>query len=249
MKNLNLIERPWKTDSHEKQSPQRFGRYAAMLLMLLTLGVGQMWGYTVYLYTGSFTDWESGADFQIWDGSNNHDMTSLGNHWYSTTLTGSPSAWIKRVKSSNHGEEWNSFSASITSSKNVWYVSDWNSGGELKYYIKHPWDGGSWTWQTMTFNSANTFKYTGIYKSSNGANVNQDKGDSNYLTPSNASNVNDKVPAIWTYTPSSNSLRIDPAYTLTVNNDGHGSASGSVSKGIKMSTKYAISASSPSTGY
>ncbi len=31
-------------DSHEKQSPQRFGRYVAMLLMVLTLGVGQMWG-------------------------------------------------------------------------------------------------------------------------------------------------------------------------------------------------------------
>lgn len=34
-------------DSHEKQSPQRFGRYAAMLIMLLTLGVGQMWGADV----------------------------------------------------------------------------------------------------------------------------------------------------------------------------------------------------------
>ncbi len=43
MKNLNLIKRLW-TDSHEKQSPQRFIRYAAMLIMLLTLGVGQMWG-------------------------------------------------------------------------------------------------------------------------------------------------------------------------------------------------------------
>ena len=32
------------TDSHEKQSPQRFVRYAGMLIMLLTLGVGQMWG-------------------------------------------------------------------------------------------------------------------------------------------------------------------------------------------------------------
>ena len=30
-------------DSHEKQSPQRFARYAAMLIMFLTLGVGQMW--------------------------------------------------------------------------------------------------------------------------------------------------------------------------------------------------------------
>ena len=43
MKNFNLIKRLW-ADSHEKQSPQRFGRYAAMLIMLLTLGVGQMWG-------------------------------------------------------------------------------------------------------------------------------------------------------------------------------------------------------------
>ena len=43
MKKVNLIER-LLTDSHEKRTPQRFGRYAAMLLMLLTLGVGQMWG-------------------------------------------------------------------------------------------------------------------------------------------------------------------------------------------------------------
>jgi hypothetical protein len=43
MKKLNLIKRLW-TDSHEKQSPQRFVRYAAMLIMLLSLGVGQIWG-------------------------------------------------------------------------------------------------------------------------------------------------------------------------------------------------------------
>ncbi len=48
MKNLNLIERLW-TDSHEKQSPQRFARYAAMLIMLLTLGVGQMWATDLYV--------------------------------------------------------------------------------------------------------------------------------------------------------------------------------------------------------
>ena len=43
MKKINLIE--WLLSySHEKQSPQRFARYAAMLIMLLTLGVGQIWG-------------------------------------------------------------------------------------------------------------------------------------------------------------------------------------------------------------
>ena len=68
------------------------------------------------------------------------------------------------------------------------------------------------------------------------------------MTPSNTSNVNNNVPAIWTYTPSSNSLRIDPAYTLTVNAGANGSASGSVSKGIAMSTAYSISAT-PNGGY
>ena len=45
MKNLNLLNR-LLSYSHEKQSPQRFGRYAAMLIMLLTLGVGQVWAKT-----------------------------------------------------------------------------------------------------------------------------------------------------------------------------------------------------------
>ena len=47
MKKLNLIKGLWD-DSHEKQTPQRFGRYAVMLLMLLTIGVGQMWAYNFY---------------------------------------------------------------------------------------------------------------------------------------------------------------------------------------------------------
>ena len=63
MKIFNLIKRLW-TDSHEKQSPQRFGRYAAMLIMLLTLGVGQMWAdnaVTVYCAINAST-MKSGDD-------------------------------------------------------------------------------------------------------------------------------------------------------------------------------------------
>ena len=45
----NLLNFKWLLlDNYEKQSPQRLGRYAAMLIMLLTLGVGQMWGWTVF---------------------------------------------------------------------------------------------------------------------------------------------------------------------------------------------------------
>ena len=48
MKNLNLDQllMSW----NEKLKPQRFRRYAVMLMMLLTLGVGQMWGKTVTVY-------------------------------------------------------------------------------------------------------------------------------------------------------------------------------------------------------
>ncbi len=63
-------------DSHEKQSPQRFARYAAMLIMLLTLGVGQMWGdngdfYNMYL---SYTF--DGANGAV-DGSDNNTGVSV----------------------------------------------------------------------------------------------------------------------------------------------------------------------------
>ena len=44
--NLNQLSMSW----NEKQTPQRFGRYAAMLIMLLTLGVGQMWADTSTFY-------------------------------------------------------------------------------------------------------------------------------------------------------------------------------------------------------
>ena len=53
MKNKNLLNWLW-TDSHEKQSPQRFARYAAMLIMLLTLGVGQMWADAFWPYAGFY---------------------------------------------------------------------------------------------------------------------------------------------------------------------------------------------------
>ena len=53
MKKINLIERLF-TDSHEKQTPQRAIRYAAMLIMFLTLGVGQMWAEAFWPYAGFY---------------------------------------------------------------------------------------------------------------------------------------------------------------------------------------------------
>ena len=75
MKKFNLIER-LLSYSHEKQSPQRFARYAAMLIMLLTLSVGQMWaGDTYRIYLKPTSQWDGGsAKFSI------HYWTTAGGH-------------------------------------------------------------------------------------------------------------------------------------------------------------------------
>ena len=77
MKKINLIERLFM-DSHEKQSPQRFARYAAMLIMLLTLGVGQMWGYSMggcTLYVDNYDAQWSSIRIYMWNEGWNTDWT------------------------------------------------------------------------------------------------------------------------------------------------------------------------------
>ena len=100
MKNFNLIKRLFM-DSHEKQSPQRFGRYAAMLIMLLTLGVGQMWGVSIcktgttyiYLDRTNMTSWTtSGNTYLVWRYDNSAYRAQTSNIantklalWYGST--------------------------------------------------------------------------------------------------------------------------------------------------------------------
>ena len=80
MKKINLIE--WLSrNSHEKQKPQRFGRYAAMLMMLLTLGVGQVWASTTFadgdvlFYDFSDVTGGGGVNWQV----NGNTMVGTGN--------------------------------------------------------------------------------------------------------------------------------------------------------------------------
>ena len=107
MKNYSLIEWLWKTDSHEKQSPQRFARYAAILVMLLTLGVGQMWAapwVKLDVSTGSQGTktvgdklnggsdwwfnyqtnggWSSGTDIQVIIGTSSSSYSTVDASWY-----------------------------------------------------------------------------------------------------------------------------------------------------------------------
>ena len=76
--NLNQLSMSW----NEKQKPQRFRRYAVMLMMLLTLGVGQMWGATKRVYFYNANNWSSvycynwsGGSSKSWPGN---AMTRIG---------------------------------------------------------------------------------------------------------------------------------------------------------------------------
>ena len=220
--------------------------------LILVLGASNAWAYTLYLYTGNFTSWgDSGAKFQVYVGGKDYNGTSLGNYWYSFNVgSASGNAYIKR-RDSNNNSTWNEFQANVSSTNNVVHVTGWNEGYVLNYYIKHPWNGNDWDWKQMTFIEPNKYTYTDTYNSGKGANINTYENDDNWISDDNITNhehVNTGVPALYTYTPSSNNLRVDPAYLLTVESDGNGTTTGSQPYGIKMNTNYNISATA-SEGY
>ena len=110
MKKINLIE--WLSrNSHEKQSPQRFARYAAMLLTILTLGTGQMWGNYAYLdLTGTTWWYNDDAVFRLdKNGSGNVDSyTEIPGTgvWRFDIGTYTGAATFKRMNSSRT-DQWN----------------------------------------------------------------------------------------------------------------------------------------------
>ena len=246
---------------------------AAMVLLMLFVSVGQMWAADYY-YRGDKNSWGATKMTAHNSGLYAYYSTSAQNFngdKFKIALT--TSSW--NYNYSYVAKSFNGGSANIGdySSDNC-YIWDSNNGYILVYYpntvinttnnpkisfrtslyaptfyIKHPFNGSSWTWGTMSRTGTGVYTYTGNCYTANGANVYTSQSDNNYISSvSGTSNVNNGVPAVWTYNATSNSLSVAPAYTLTVNSDGNGTASGSESKGIKMSTSYEISAT-PSSGY
>ncbi len=157
MKKINLIE--WLSrNSHEKQKPQRFARYAVMLIMLLTLGVGQMWAGTghslnypyFYFYNdASWTDVQAivGRDWTNWNHSKVYPMgksanvenlyfVEIGDYWNDdynqiAVLTGA-SAWGS--EDNNIGSRWTWCTAH---SDNAIYNYD------MSYHNTYYWGGKS----------------------------------------------------------------------------------------------------------
>lgn len=100
MKIFNLIKRLFM-DSHEKQSPQRFGRYAAMLIMLLTLGVGQMWG------ASEGSNWYDASSAKVYFDNTNSSYSNvsilIGRQWnYGSDGVGSSGTNLTKVSGTNN---------------------------------------------------------------------------------------------------------------------------------------------------
>jgi uncharacterized repeat protein (TIGR02543 family) len=120
MKNykLNLIKGLWD-DSHEKQKPQRFARYAAMLIMLLTLGVGQMWGGASWI----------GKSFIVFNGT-----------WYNGSGTGQSKSFdgqtLGKISSLTLGGEVQTYGQSSGTSNpaRMYYKFDSGSSAYLTMY-------------------------------------------------------------------------------------------------------------------
>ena len=149
-----------------------FGRLATYIglvfVMLITLGVGQMKGFEVYLYTEWFQNWQNdGATFKIGtdaSDANGTSMTQVGStRWFKCTAPGTGTYYIKRLNSAGDSK-WNSFSVSLSSSNNVFRVTDWNAGQAFSMYITGSNIVGSWDTNDadgkMTISSGTTFSKT-----------------------------------------------------------------------------------------
>ena len=172
----NLI---FKSSFHEKL------KFLIIPMMLLTLGVGQMWAWATNVYlNGNFTgdNWNK-ATYQFTWWYNSTD----GKYYMPVYATGSTQYF--RLWTNNHvGPSTNntaittSGSSAASYSENNWKYTgnagiinicvdqtggkDWNpwvwyERPTIKF--KHPWNGGSWTEVDATDNNNGTYKYKGQY--------------------------------------------------------------------------------------
>ena len=164
--NLNQLSMSWG----EKQSPQRFGRYAVMLIMLLTLGVGQMWAsntYTVYcvpewMWGDNWSD--SGTD---WVRVNYQNETNNDNSWAQASMS----------KTELRYSGYDIYKATFV----VWYdgvatlqfqrMTGGTNTVEATYGAISPWwDGSNWTgklfttsWGALTYDTYDVTATADVY--------------------------------------------------------------------------------------
>ncbi len=131
---------------NEKQPPQRFARYAAILVMLLTLGVGQMWA-TKTIYYANPNDWNPPYCYAWGTGNNGWpgkamtatDHKKDGHTIYKIDLSDSYTKCIFSNNGANQTGDITFTAGKVTSNGTTWYTYDasyWDAEyGEKNIYL------------------------------------------------------------------------------------------------------------------
>ncbi len=165
-------------------------------MMLLTLGVGQMWAYTAHFsLMGDPMDnsWAKDTKYMINTGTgttdewfiyayvakNQYFALNNGSNQYGPGTNGST---IKNGSGGGQGS-YNTNSWKFTGTSGIikiccaesnnreWYPYVWVEESAPTIKFKHPWNGGSWTEQTATKQSDGTYRYKGQYGGTAGFNA------------------------------------------------------------------------------
>ena len=208
MKNSNLLNR-LLSYSHEKQSPQRFGRYAVMLIMLLTLGVGQMWGAGQHNH-----NWQGKVYFRVpnnWDVSTyKHiqvgcarttstttskyqcffgEMTNISHtHLYYKSISVDHSSWNQYEYIFFTANTSNYDNGDFTVNTSHYYTTplDYGPNNSSNYYLFNPKTEGNGPAVSGSWNSTRN----NLFKLSNTIAVKVKKaGSDSYVTPSSATEM------------------------------------------------------------
>lgn len=197
MKNLVFNLRTAKAQAEGCAKVSRMAKVLTTLTLLLTLGVGQMWGWNpVYLIGDDANNWSTGkTDYVI---SNNADEGSCyfyftKNKCFAVYITfyneqagpGSNQAEMGINTGSQKFYIWgngeNTHSAKYTGNSGIVEVhakqkdngdnQPWIWLTRPTIYIRHNWNNSGWSNQPMTDNNDGTYQYKGKYSGSSQTNV------------------------------------------------------------------------------
>lgn len=169
---------------HRVAAPSHRRLQLSLITLLLTLGVGQMWGYTTYYLKSDNTTWDKSDN--RWGFNNDGTTTTYmaknaklklwrtdwgEDGWFGVGDTDGGNT----LKAGDEGLQFIQYKQNVKyngpSGMVCFHMDQTNNPNDAPwvwitrptFYLKHNWGGGSWTWQTLTDNEDGTYKLTNTY--------------------------------------------------------------------------------------